>query len=540
MMKTIRERSLILMALLLLFASGTYFIAQVSTREALLSLLLIAGFALAYASAEKAGWVEEFYAPGSLSDDESGSPAKRDWRGTAFFALVCVFHVSFVLLTGGLRSPFFSIIYLPLILAGLRYGVVLGILLSTLAAAVYLAVVSPLDPRHAFGVPVFLTFPLAGLFGSMLHARLRGSFRQVSEKIAELDALIDVSQMLETAIDLDTSLNLVLINAQRVNVSVACAIYLLDPDRMTLRLAASTGMHDGDFLAHTSSVSEMTMNGWQLGDEDIFVRSRKFSVGSGTVDSSWLDDRSSHALYASLSGPEGLIGLIYMTRASYETPFTNTERAVMKRFAAHVGMPLHKARFQDNLEKLAYHDQMTGLSNFRYFDSRLNDEVSRAKRYHQNLSVLMLDIDYFKKFNDQFGHRAGDHLLHRFGQIVRDTLRESDLPARYGGEEFAVICPGASLGEAAMVAERIRRAVAEAPFVFESSLNEQSAPAHVTVSIGIASYPVCCDSPESLMLEADRALYAAKKQGRNKVVMSDRLFAGEGLEVTLSPGTPVA
>ena len=234
------------------------------------------------------------------------------------------------------------------------------------------------------------------------------------------------------------------------------------------------------------------------------------------------------ALYGTLAGPEGTIGLIYQARQHGEAAFTEGERAQFKRFAAHITMPLHKARYQDDLEHLAFTDPMTGLSNFRYLERRLIEEINRSKRYDQPLSVLLLDIDYFKRFNDTYGHRAGDQVLNQFGAVLKRTLRESDLPARYGGEEFIVICPGIGVHEAAIVAERLRQAVELTPFTLAESLDEATAIVHVTVSIGIATFPINADEHEMLVREADRALYTAKQGGRNRVFQTSVLQPGLG------------
>ncbi|NIQ57534.1 MAG: diguanylate cyclase, partial [Gemmatimonadetes bacterium] len=135
-------------------------------------------------------------------------------------------------------------------------------------------------------------------------------------------------------------------------------------------------------------------------------------------------------------------------------------------------------------------------------------ELERASRYERPLSVLMMDIDRFKEFNDTFGHQAGDDVLAGMGEVLRDATRESDVPARYGGEEFIVILPDCDLQGAMDAAERIRARLSDE--VFEGGA--------VTVSIGAAAHPGHGDSAMELIAAADVALYAAKEAGRDRVV----------------------
>ncbi|MFZ5471891.1 MAG: diguanylate cyclase [Myxococcota bacterium] len=181
----------------------------------------------------------------------------------------------------------------------------------------------------------------------------------------------------------------------------------------------------------------------------------------------------------------------------------NLERKVAARTAE-----LEEANRQ--LEKLAVTDGLTSVYNHRRFQEVLAQEVSRSSRTKHPLSVLMIDVDHFKRFNDSMGHPAGDELLRHLASIFTTELRANDLLARYGGEEFAVILPETDKVEAVQVAERLRAAV-------DVQLNRAEGP-RVSVSIGVASYAQDGDAPRSLLTAADRALYAAKNRGRNRVV----------------------
>ncbi len=180
---------------------------------------------------------------------------------------------------------------------------------------------------------------------------------------------------------------------------------------------------------------------------------------------------------------------------------------------------LEEANFQ--LLQLSNRDGLTGIANRRYFDEQIDAEWRRTRREKSPLAVLMMDVDYFKLYNDSLGHLHGDECLKRVADILAGTLkRPGDLLARYGGEEFVALLPGNTVEAAAPVAETMRASVEAA--AIEHPRSEVSE--HVTISVGAAS-TVPCDSssPDVLVRAADEALYEAKHAGRNRVVSSETL-----------------
>jgi diguanylate cyclase (GGDEF)-like protein len=163
-------------------------------------------------------------------------------------------------------------------------------------------------------------------------------------------------------------------------------------------------------------------------------------------------------------------------------------------------------------------DPLTELHNRRYLDRRLNEELSRASRYHQPLSCLFIDADHFKRINDNHGHQAGDSVLKELANRIRSQLRASDVATRYGGEEFALLLPQTHLNEALLLAERIRQEVAQTPIYLDNGLQLS-----LTVSIGVSeTLPMLGKSRhrevgENLLASADQALYQAKANGRNRI-----------------------
>ncbi len=156
----------------------------------------------------------------------------------------------------------------------------------------------------------------------------------------------------------------------------------------------------------------------------------------------------------------------------------------------------------------AHTDSLTGLWNYGYFQYRLDEELAKAKSTNQNVSVLMIDIDDFKKYNDNFGHVQGDKALKKISQTIKDNCRKIDVVCRYGGEEFSLILPANNKKEAYLLAERIRKSVTK-----NNILNYR-----FTVSIGVANFPQDGSEKKKLTKKADDALYAAKNEGKNCTV----------------------
>ncbi len=165
----------------------------------------------------------------------------------------------------------------------------------------------------------------------------------------------------------------------------------------------------------------------------------------------------------------------------------------------------------EELKKQAITDGLTKLYNSRHFFEQLEIEIARYNRYGHPLSLLLLDIDYFKKYNDSYGHLEGDQALVRIGQIIQDCLRKMDLAFRYGGEEFAVILPETSLQNTEVVAERLRKAVAAETFTPQDGRTVT-----LTISVGAAQY-VRDEELTSFVKRADNALFASKESGRNQI-----------------------
>jgi diguanylate cyclase (GGDEF)-like protein len=167
------------------------------------------------------------------------------------------------------------------------------------------------------------------------------------------------------------------------------------------------------------------------------------------------------------------------------------------------------------LREMSHTDELTEVGNRRNFDMRLREEISRSNRFGHSFSLLMIDIDAFKTFNDEFGHPKGDAALRSLGALMRSVSREGDVPCRVGGEEFGFILPETGKADAMIFAERFRRGV-------EASIMAPDSSHPLTVSIGVAAFPEDGKSPEEIMWAADEALYESKRGGRNRVTAYTR------------------
>jgi diguanylate cyclase (GGDEF)-like protein len=212
------------------------------------------------------------------------------------------------------------------------------------------------------------------------------------------------------------------------------------------------------------------------------------------------------------------IGVLNLADKATGGAFDRDDLNLLQSFAIHAAVVLERntlASQTEHLKKLSISDPLTGLLNRRYFQERLEEEVARSQRHDRAMSLLMIDVDGFKRFNDTCGHLAGDSVLRFVGETLLRLVRHMDIVARFGGDEFVVILPETDTALAAQIAERIRQEIASLwPYLAEERAISCEGTA---VSIGITSYRHRSDSAELLLDRADQALYRAKARGRNRV-----------------------
>ncbi|UCF87705.1 MAG: diguanylate cyclase [Nitrospiraceae bacterium] len=209
---------------------------------------------------------------------------------------------------------------------------------------------------------------------------------------------------------------------------------------------------------------------------------------------------------------EEVIGVLAITSKEYDA-ISSFHVHLLTTIADQAAMSINNAQLHRQVEMLAITDGLTGLFNHKHFQERLNQEFQRIQRIPQPLSLLLIDIDFFKKINDTYGHPAGDMVLKKLAQILKKTLRGIDIIARYGGEEFAAVLMGTDRGGAKKMAERLRSKVMEIPFQTDEGEIK------ITLSIGVATHPHDAEAKDEIISRADQALYHAKESGRNQVCL---------------------
>jgi diguanylate cyclase (GGDEF)-like protein len=251
------------------------------------------------------------------------------------------------------------------------------------------------------------------------------------------------------------------------------------------------------------------------------VVSKKAASYSNSVpakDSAFIKQLSDHNLcslvFEPLVSKGEVIGILILGKSDVNF-FTEEQTQFFEQVASQVSTAVVNARLYASSEARSRIDELTRLYNRRHFDEAIEKEIRRDFRYGNSFTLLMMDLDRFKSYNDSFGHVSGDKLLAQIANIIRNSSREVDLSFRYGGDEFAVIFPNTTIDNGVMVAERIRQNI-------EKEMGSQNAT--ITASIGLASWPGDGLIPQDLVTAADRALYYAKKTGSNRVCIATQIL----------------
>ncbi len=210
---------------------------------------------------------------------------------------------------------------------------------------------------------------------------------------------------------------------------------------------------------------------------------------------------------------EGEITGCIVARSTLDT-LSKRDISYLEQLTRQSAITIDRANAYSKVLQYATLDALTNLNNRRQFEVRLKQEIATTKRQSNPLCAMMIDIDFFKKVNDTYGHASGDAVLRKVAAIIKEKLRESDIPSRYGGEEFAILLPFTHIEEAKIVGERLRKAVEVTPIPIDNqSIN-------VTISMGLAEFKQE-ENGEELFARADKALYEAKETGRNRIIVSN-------------------
>jgi diguanylate cyclase (GGDEF)-like protein len=378
------------------------------------------------------------------------------------------------------------------------------------------------------------------------HAQL---LRQSAIQNRQLALLLESTRVVSSSVDLDEVLNTVARTAAELLGSEECQIQQYDSDANTVRPVA-LWQRVPEEMALSSLGKEFSLD--DEPEEKAFLEAckvleQRYSDPELPATTRALFERFGDRAYLNVplvfSGRP--VGVLVLIEKAQERHWTEDEVALATGLAEQAAVAIEHARLYRRVQDQAVTDGLTGLYNHRHLYERLEHEVARARRYATPVSLLMIDIDDFKLFNDRNGHLAGDAVLRGIAAVLQSELRQNlDIAARYGGEEFAVILPNTPMatapvtqmeidltgrmreeraddeapppghrGGAEQVAERIRERVAGTRFLATDGTHLPA----LTVSIGVAVFPVRTSSPEDLVGHADAALYAAKRAGKDRV-----------------------
>jgi len=323
-----------------------------------------------------------------------------------------------------------------------------------------------------------------------------------------LKAIFNIINSIGSELELDKICDLMVEKIyQQVNCN-GCAIILINDNKVKLQSEIGFGesIEEVEFSTEMPLIKYILSTKNKIFIGDIEKSNFKYSIPRG--------DLTTSMICMPIIVKDQVRGIIYIDLKHVNT-FSSKHEYFLNILAHEISVAIERAMAYERIKILTIKDDLTGIYNRRKFDQDLNEEINKAMRYARNLSLLMMDIDYFKKINDKYGHQIGDSMLRELGMFLYKNMRNTDKVYRYGGEEFAIICTETDRDNAIIFAERIRKVISEKEFISIENIDPGRA---ITISIGVSSFPFNATKFDPLIKYADDALYRAKSQGRNKVV----------------------
>jgi len=351
----------------------------------------------------------------------------------------------------------------------------------------------------------------AKLFWHLVTERQK-SIEEAQKQLEEYQALYEVGLTLASSENLSTVNQTIVEYATRLTKTPAGSLAILDESHGEMVLSAVKGFSKNFAKVTHWQIRAGGLTNYILNQAGPVVISNldKFKGFDNPV----LVAEKVKALLAVPLKAEGKIAGVLYVNDFVPREFSQREISILALLSTYAALAIERTKLLENTQLLAITDGLTGLYNHRHFQYRLNEELARAQRYKHTVSLMFIDVDYFKEYNDINGHMKGNNVLRTIGYLIRANQRQSDFAARWGGEEFAVIMPETAKEQALNLAERLRVKVEKTPFE-----NEEKQPlGKITISLGVASFPADGLTSDELCLAADKALYKAKSAGRNCAV----------------------
>jgi diguanylate cyclase (GGDEF)-like protein len=430
----------------------------------------------------------------------------------SLFGFDTVFLASAIIIDGGSQSQLFIGYYalislLSVYLSAKEVGIV-GIVFS---ASYILSSLIPFREELLLLVLMRTFFIwLLGWIGYMVASHMKSSEKRVlktldilNERTWELESsqsllenMYETTKALSAILDQNQLLDEVMEIADKLLRVRKCAVLLLEPSGKSLYLYAE--INSGKKTVYNPPLVVADTRPFEL-------------IGAISDNGKAVLKKRPFELELPLVSHGKLLGILQME--SRQNDFTEKDRRSFTIFANSTAIAIDNARMHKKMQDLTIIDELTGLFNYRYFRNKLSDEMRRAERYHQQMGLLMVDIDHFKHLNDTQGHQTGNIILQELASVLKQAVRDVDVVARYGGEEFMVILPQTDIDRAQKIAERIRSQVELAYF----SNSQGQRYIKLTVSVGVVEYPNGALSTNQLLEKVDQAMYLAKKAGRNRI-----------------------
>ncbi len=336
---------------------------------------------------------------------------------------------------------------------------------------------------------------------ALQNARLYSSERKRAQ---QLEVMNTIAQQMTVVMEIPELLAKVCSLIRRAFNVDHVAVMLKEENDLILRA------HDGVLtLAAAPEVAKPSSQGWwgtALTVEKSLITN---DVQPGSADALFHETRSRMCMPLISFGQK--LGVIALASAS-PGAFHESDRQPLESVADMCATAIQNARHVERVRQLAYIDGLTGIFNRRFFELRIGEEIERAKRFNTGMAVIMIDIDHFKRLNDEFGHLLGDEVLRQVSSVFSQHLRKIDVVCRYGGEEFVIVLSQTDAEHAMKVAQKLRNFVAEWQF--------PGVPRPVYISGGVATFPEHGTERDQLVKAADSALYTAKQSGRNRVCLA--------------------
>jgi diguanylate cyclase (GGDEF)-like protein len=345
-------------------------------------------------------------------------------------------------------------------------------------------------------------------------AEARGGRRALPATAKRLAILTDIVKTANSILEPRKVIELIMGKIQQLIPSEAWSMLMVDEERQELTFELALGEKAKDVSSFRVKIGE-GVAGWvaETGKPTIVNDAARDPRFSGKFDSKTRFQTRS-ILCAPLISRGRTIGVVEIINRQGGR-FTQADLEILLTLVEPCAIAIENAILFQKTEQLTITDDLTRLFNSRYLNVYIGREIKRCKRHGIPLSVIFLDLDGFKKINDQYGHLAGSRTLAEVGGILAQAVRESDILARYGGDEFVVVLPETPPSGAMVIAERIRRAIE-----IHSFLEAQGLQAHISASFGISSYPDHALTPEGLIQKADQAMYRVKERDKNGVELA--------------------